>query len=87
MHTCTAGSNGVKSATLTVGGSSDTWTITNAICVTDYLTDLPAVRSWTDSTSSASSTLTLRKPSGVINGELLLIIVGNDDNTKHRPME
>jgi len=42
---------------------------------------VPVVESYTSNTAVPGSSLTLTKPSGVVSGDLLLLIVGNDDNT------
>jgi len=42
---------------------------------------IPVVQSFTSNTSVPGSSVTLTKPSGVQVGDLLLLIVGNDDST------
>lgn len=42
---------------------------------------LPVIETYTSNTALGSSSLTLTKPSGVVAGDLLILIVGNDDST------
>lgn len=72
----------------TQGAQFDTDTLTNVVTATDTAslgtattTSVPQIATSTRATSPASSTITLTKPSGVQAGDLLLIVVGNDDNS------
>ncbi len=71
----------------TVGEQFDGGTLVNIattssdVRLTATSTILPTVVSWNSATSAAAASLILTKPSEVEIGDLLLIFVGNDDNT------
>lgn len=64
------------------GTRTNVSTTTGAVTLSTTTTSVPTVVSgWTGASTSPGTTLTLRKPSNVEVGDLLIIIVGNDDNT------
>lgn len=65
-----------------LGTSTNATTTGDAVALASTtLAATPVVQSFTSNTAVPGSSLTLTKPSNVLAGDLLLIIVGNDDDT------
>lgn len=65
-----------------LGTSTNATTTSNTVqLASTTLASPPTVQSFTSNTAVPGASLTLTKPSNVLAGDLLLIIVGNDDDT------
>lgn len=71
-----------EGAQFEIGTLLNTGTTSGSASIASLTTQVPVLQSgWTTSTAAASASLTLTKPTNVEAGDLLLILVGNDDNT------
>jgi hypothetical protein len=65
-----------------LGTSTNASTSSNTVrLASTTLTSAPTIESFTSNTAVPGGSLNLTKPAGVVAGDLLLVIVGNDDDT------